>query len=110
MPFVKNEIYEVILELSDTLQKLKTSAYPEEMKKDLLDPDARTTKDILSLIEPEYFNITLKGETKTEIITELVDMLAAGGKLLNRDLVLADVFEREKNMSTGMEFGIALPH
>jgi mannitol/fructose-specific phosphotransferase system IIA component (Ntr-type) len=30
--------------------------------------------------------------------------------LQNRDQVLADVFEREASMSTGMEFGIALPH
>jgi mannitol/fructose-specific phosphotransferase system IIA component (Ntr-type) len=110
MPFVKNEVYEVILELSDTLQKLKASAHPEEMKKELLDPGARPSKDILSLIEPESCTLTLTGVTKREIITELVDMLAAAGKLPDRDLVLEDVLEREVNMSTGMEFGVALPH
>jgi mannitol/fructose-specific phosphotransferase system IIA component (Ntr-type) len=104
-------MYEVILELSDSLQKLKESANPEEMKKELMDSsDARTTKDILSLIEPESFTMELKGETKKEIITELVDILAVQNKLLDRDLVLADVFEREESMSTGMKYGIALPH
>ncbi|MCL2809078.1 MAG: cation:proton antiporter [Treponema sp.] len=110
MPFVKNEIYEVILELSNSIEKLKTSADPAKMKKDLLDTKARTTKDILALINHGSFILKLKGATKEEIITELVDSLDAQGKLLDRDLVLADVFEREKAMSTGMEHSIALPH
>ena len=110
MPFVKNEIYEVVLELSHSIEKLKTSANPAEMKKDLLDTDARASKDMLALIDPECFTMELKGSSKEEIITELVDLLAGAGKLLNRDLVLADIFEREKNMSTGMAHGIALPH
>jgi len=110
MPFAKNEVYEVILELSETIQKLKQSADAAEMKRDLLNTEARTTKDTLALIDPAFFTMEIKNESKDAIITELVDMLAAGGKLLNRDLVLADVLEREKNMSTGMEHGIALPH
>jgi mannitol/fructose-specific phosphotransferase system IIA component (Ntr-type) len=110
MPFVRNEMYEVILELADTLQKFKTSADPAKMKKGLLDSDARTTRDMFSLIEPEAFCMALEGETKKEIITELVDILADAGRLKNHDLVLADVLERESSMSTGMEFGIALPH
>jgi fructose-specific phosphotransferase system IIA component len=65
---------------------------------------------MLSLIEPETFCMALEGETKKEIITELVDILADAGRLKNHDLVLADVIEREESMSTGMEFGIALPH
>jgi len=110
MPLVKHEMYEVVLKLSDALQKLKTSSHTTEMKKELLDSDARVSKDILSLIEPESFIMALKGETKEDIITELVDCLAAKGKLLSRDKVLADVFEREGSMSTGMKHGIALPH
>jgi Kef-type K+ transport system membrane component KefB/mannitol/fructose-specific phosphotransferase system IIA component (Ntr-type) len=110
MPFVKNEIYEVILELSQTIQKLKDTAHTAEMKKDLLDTHARTTKDIFALIDPEHIVLELKGETKEEIITELVDILDTGGKLLDRNIVLADVLEREEIMSTGMKDGVALPH
>jgi len=110
MPFVKNEIYEVILELSHDIEKLKISANPQKMKKELLDVEARTTKDIFALIDPELFSMNLKGETKKEIIEELVDILNANDKIKNRDQVLADVLEREESMSTGMEFGIALPH
>ena len=110
LPFVKNAVYEVILRLSDTIQKLKASADPAAMKKELLDRDARASRDLLSLIEPGFLRLELHGETKEAVITELVDILAAGGRLLDRDQALADVFEREKSMSTGMEHGIALPH
>ncbi|MCL2175937.1 MAG: cation:proton antiporter [Treponema sp.] len=110
MPFVKNEIYEAILDLSHLIEKLKNSANPEKMKKELLDSDARTTKDILALIDPKFFSMNLKGESKDEVIKELVDMLADEGKLLDRNLVLTDVLERELSMSTGMELGIAMPH
>jgi len=110
MPFVKNEIYEVILDLSHTIEKLINSIEPEEMKRDLFDTDARTTKDILALIDPECFKMELNGETKEEIITELVDLLAVIDPLMDRNQVLADVLERENTMSTGMNHGIALPH
>jgi len=110
MPFVKNEILEVILALSHIIEELKASADTKEMKKELLDTDARTTKDILALIDPECFTMELKGETKEELIIELIDILALKGKLLNRDEALADVLRREKDMSTGMAHGIALPH
>jgi len=110
MPFVKNEIYEVILELSHNIEKLKNSADPAKMKKDLSDTTARTTKEILALLDPKCFTLELKGENKEDVITELVDLLEASGKLLDREQVLADALEREKTMSTGMDHGIALPH
>ena len=110
MPFVKNEMYEVILDLSETLHRLKTSAFMAKMKKELFDSSARAPKDVLALINARAFILSLKGTTKRDVIAELVDVLAAEGKLLNRDHVLEDVLEREESMSTGMVRGIALPH
>jgi len=110
MPLVKNEIYEVIINLSQIIERLKKSTDPDEMKEELLDDEARTTKDILALLNPDCFIMDLAGTAKEEIITELVDILAQSGKLLNREKVLADVLERERTMSTGMNHGIALPH
>jgi len=110
MPFVKNEIYEVILDLYHNIERLKISADPAKMKKDLFDTQARATKDILALINPGSFIMDLQGKTKGHIICELVDLLESQGKLLDREQVLADVLERERTMSTGMDHGIALPH
>jgi len=110
MVFVKTTLYEVIVQLYESFGELKESSNPQAMKKELLNLDGRTDEKLLSYIRPECIRLKLSGETKEEIITELVDILAAQGRILHRDLVLHDVFEREKAMGTGMENGIALPH
>ncbi|MDR1099351.1 MAG: cation:proton antiporter [Treponema sp.] len=108
--FAKTAVYEIILGLSGVMEKLRASSNPGEMKKDLAGMEGRTPEDLLSLIREETIRMELKGETKEALIAELVDLLAARGKLENRDLVLEDVLQREKTMSTGMQHGIALPH
>jgi fructose-specific phosphotransferase system IIA component len=110
MPFVKTAVYEVILALNETIQQLKASADPKAMKRELAGLGGRTSEQILSLVHPDCISLNLKGETKEAVLTELVDILAHRGKLDDRDLVLADIFQREKTMSTGMQHGIALPH
>ena len=110
MPFVKTAVYEVIVELHETIHKLEESSDPQIMKKQLLTSGSEADLNLLSYISAEHTIISLKGETKEEIITELVDMLHEKGKILDRDMVLSDVWERENVMNTGMEHGIALPH
>jgi fructose-specific phosphotransferase system IIA component len=110
MPFVKTAVYEVILRLSDTIGKLKDSADPASMRKDLLDGGGRTTQELLSIISGECTVTELRSNTKEDVLAELVDILAYHGRLSDRDEVLKDILEREKTMSTGMQHGIALPH
>jgi Kef-type K+ transport system membrane component KefB/mannitol/fructose-specific phosphotransferase system IIA component (Ntr-type) len=110
MFFVKTTVYEVIVELYESFVELKESSNPQAMKKELLDSGGRTDEKLLSYIRPECIRLNLAGETKEAVITELVDILVTEGRVLHRDLVLHDVFEREKAMGTGMENGIALPH
>ncbi|MDR3171396.1 MAG: cation:proton antiporter [Treponema sp.] len=110
MPFVKTAMYEVILALSNAIQKLKDSADPKAMQKELFDEDGRTSQDMLSYIQADCVVPVLKGNTKAELITELVGVLADQGKLQDEAEVLKDVLAREKTMSTGMQHGIALPH
>jgi fructose-specific phosphotransferase system IIA component len=110
MPFVKTAVYEVILGLSETVQKLKHAADPRAMKEALADSGGRTGDDILSLLQPDCVSLHLRGNTKEEILVEMADILAEGGKLEDRALVLEDIFQREKTMSTGMQNGVALPH
>jgi PTS system nitrogen regulatory IIA component len=52
----------------------------------------------------------LHGATKQEIIEEMVGLLDKAGLLRNRDAALACVLEREQQMSTGMQYGVAIPH
>ena len=65
---------------------------------------------LIDILSSESSLVDLKGETKEDIITELVDILAVGDAIIDRDKVLQAVLEREKIMSTGIGDGIAIPH
>jgi len=110
MPFVKQAIYEVVIELHESIEKLKETSNPQQMQKVIFDNTGRTRDELLSVITPECTSIALKGETKEEIFNELVDMLSAQGRILDRETVLKDIWERENIMNTVMKNGIAMPH
>jgi mannitol/fructose-specific phosphotransferase system IIA component (Ntr-type) len=63
----------------------------------------------LAIITADTIIINLKSKTKETAINELLDMLAAQGKLLNQDIALKDLLDREQAMSTGIPNGIAIP-
>lgn len=54
--------------------------------------------------------VPLDASEKTAAITELVDLLAANGELLDRDLTLQAILTREQTRSTGIGLGLAVPH
>ncbi len=66
--------------------------------------------DLKNLLRPELVSLDLNGHTKEEIITELVELAARSGRVLDKEEALRAVFERENRMSTGMKHGIAIPH
>ena len=65
---------------------------------------------LMEILSPKSVIVDLDGETKDEIIEELVDALEVGEAITDRDKVLQAVLEREKIMSTGIGDGIAIPH
>ena len=54
----------------------------------------------------------MKSTERWSAIVELVDLLVAQGQVkpADRDLVLGALRQREETMSTGIGFGIAIPH
>ncbi len=110
LPFVKTAAYEVLLKLNASIEKLKASSDPKAMRRELSEMNGREDRDVLSLVEPALVSLRLKGNDKNAVLNELVDMLAAEGKIEDRGQTIADVLQREQTMSTGMQHGIALPH
>jgi len=53
---------------------------------------------------------TLTAKSKIEVIEKLVGILHSEGIIKKNDEAIAAVMEREESMSTGMQYGIALPH
>jgi mannitol/fructose-specific phosphotransferase system IIA component (Ntr-type) len=70
----------------------------------------KDTAALLNLISPKNISLNLQGKTKEAIIKELLDILSTQGKLIDRVIVLKDLLDREKTMSTAIPNGIALPH
>ena len=63
-----------------------------------------------NLFSENCINLNLKGNTKSEIIDELIEMLNAAGKLNDKEEYKKQILKREAQSSTGLEEGIAIPH
>jgi fructose-specific phosphotransferase system IIA component len=65
---------------------------------------------ITDLLDKSYIELNLKGTGKREVIAELSGLLLSGGALADREKYEAAVLAREEEASTGIGFGIAIPH
>lgn len=65
---------------------------------------------ITNLLTLECINLNLKGQTKQEIIDEMVEILYQGGKSNDKEEYKKAILAREAQSSTGLEEGIAIPH
>ncbi|MBK5200347.1 MAG: PTS sugar transporter subunit IIA [Spirochaetaceae bacterium] len=63
-----------------------------------------------NILNKDLVKIDLKGNNKSEIINELLDLLVENGKLKDKELAFKDIMYREQQMSTGIQQGIAIPH
>jgi mannitol/fructose-specific phosphotransferase system IIA component (Ntr-type) len=56
--------------------------------------------------------VELQGRDRWEVIGELINHLVDGGRIApeNRELISFAVRKREMSMSTGIGFGVAIPH
>jgi len=64
------------------------------------------------ILQPDTIVSNLVARDRWQVIDELIDCLVAAGKLKpeHRDAVIAVVRKRETSMSTGIGFGIGIPH
>ena len=64
------------------------------------------------ILEQETILTDLKAKTRWEAIDELIDLLVETGKIRaeDKESVLEGVKKRESSMSTGIGFGIGIPH
>ncbi|MBC7790594.1 MAG: PTS sugar transporter subunit IIA [Anaerolineae bacterium] len=62
------------------------------------------------LLSPVRVKVPLGSRTKTDVLRELVNLVANPGDSANGMAILASVNERERVLSTGIGGGIAIPH
>jgi mannitol/fructose-specific phosphotransferase system IIA component (Ntr-type) len=66
--------------------------------------------DLKHVLGRDSIALHLKGQTKEEIIDELLATAAKSGKVKDLAAARRAILEREARMSTGMKHGIAIPH
>lgn len=68
--------------------------------------------DLADILSPEVIKADLQAANRWEAIDELIGNLITAGKIKpeHRDAIVSVVKKRESSMSTGIGFGIGLPH
>jgi len=61
-------------------------------------------------LDPRLIKVPLAARTKTEAITELVDLISAAGRTRDRNRLLECVLAREQQRTTAIGRGLAIPH
>ena len=108
--FVKTMVYESLLKLHETVNKLKDTSKPESLQKDLSNETESAAFDIFKYLDINCLTIDLQSGNKNDVIKELLQILEKAGKLDDPQACEQAVFDREATMSTGMQYGIAIPH
>ncbi|HLP16069.1 MAG TPA: PTS sugar transporter subunit IIA [Bacteroidota bacterium] len=65
---------------------------------------------ISDILDETRILTNMEGDSKSDIINTLIDLVAISPKVLDKDKVKEAIFEREKIMSTGVGNGFAIPH
>lgn len=114
--FIHTLFYEVLAELEHIMRSLQTLTDKNLIGKKIFDTKVKATNEksakVSHVLSPLAVEVNLKGNTKREIIEELIEILVKSGQLeqSQKPTALKDLWEREIDMSTGMQDEIALPH
>jgi mannitol/fructose-specific phosphotransferase system IIA component (Ntr-type) len=65
---------------------------------------------LTEILKLENILLDFKGNSKIEILNEIIDSLSNDSRVLDIDVVRQVVLDREKIMSTGVGSGFAIPH
>lgn len=66
--------------------------------------------ELSKLLTTDHIRVPIDAEDKVGVITALVDLLAETGDLTDRDAALDAVLKRESERTTGIGYGLAIPH
>ena len=66
--------------------------------------------ELSKILTPERIKVPLEADDKNDVITQLIDVLNETGGLRDRDIALEAVLKREAERTTGIGYGLAIPH
>ncbi len=115
--YFKTVLYEALLELDSSLEEIKLTVNSENLKK-IMESGADSTENsgsgfnVLHYLSRDRMLLDLKEESKENIIRELVEHLVKVNAIPYEqfNVILQEVIDREKSMTTALGKGIAIPH
>ncbi len=113
VPFVNTAMVEAVAKLERTIRELRKPLDLAALSRRVQSSEAAVqpvTARLRANLHRELLIADLKGNTKEAVIEELLGTLDRHGYLKDTADARRAVFAREENMSTGMQFGIAIPH
>ncbi len=117
--FIHTLFYESLAELQRVMRQLQTLTDRKAIGKRIFEDTAgsepvigKERAKLSRLFTPNGVECDLQGETKDAVLAELVELLIASGQApaQERKRVLRLLLDREKDLSTGLQSGIAFPH
>lgn len=108
------ESFVEVLSLAESLQKefskksdfsIKNSNHEDHGKSETV-----SALKLSKYVNPKLIKTSLVGNSKQEIITELVELMHSELLIKNKDNIIKDIMDREHDMSTGMTDNVAIPH
>jgi len=114
-PLINTVMLELSSGVEQSLRELQKPLNDVELRKNMQRAAPAAAAAVASAMLKNRFAVeTLKprllATTKQGAISELVSLLYENGLVMDRERAVQAVFEREQSLSTGLEYGLAIPH
>ncbi len=110
--FVSTAMMEVLAEFESTLKELRKPVDAKKIGEAMMSsgPNKSNVSFVANYFDKELMIPELKGETKKDIIDELMQAIQEKNSSINMEEARQAVLDREESMSTGIGHGLAIPH
>ncbi len=65
---------------------------------------------VSDLVNRNLLSVNLKSRTRDAVLAEIVELIARREKLANKNEILQAIIRREEECTTGLGYGVAIPH
>ncbi|MBN2436693.1 MAG: cation:proton antiporter [Spirochaetes bacterium] len=110
LPFVKNVIYETLLNFKTAITEVQSIVDSLDMRNEIVGKGRTNKSEVRKHLKHSNIIIGLESNTKEGVIKELVSVFKDFKDIGDPRDIISALLEREKVMSTGLADGIAIPH
>ncbi len=114
--FVHTAMIEVVAAVEQTIRELRKPLDPREIQRGLQAASAEGVSEpsaqasLRGYVHPNLLLPRLQAITRKGVVEELLDAVCATGVVSDRAAALDAVLARERNLPTGLQHGVAIPH